>query len=255
MTITLMLIGMIGLSLLNVPIAIALGFVAMAAIAPDPGAGHAAEPGAGNVQRRFQLPAAGDSAVHPVGRHHERLVDLAAADRIRVVAGRIRARRPVDGVDRHLGVLRRDFRLRRRRRGRARHDPDPGDEEPRLFQGGRRGDHVLGGEPRHHHPAVDPDDPLRGDGADLDGQAVRRRHRSRPPGRGWRWPAPPITTQSNTISRSRSVSVSPTSGERARKRCGPSSCRSPFWAASSAASSPRPKAPAWRCSRRSSSAV
>ena len=33
MTITLMLIAMIGLSLLNVPIAIALGFVAMAAIA------------------------------------------------------------------------------------------------------------------------------------------------------------------------------------------------------------------------------
>ena len=33
MTITIMLIAMIGLSLLNVPIAIALGFVAMAAIA------------------------------------------------------------------------------------------------------------------------------------------------------------------------------------------------------------------------------
>ena len=48
-----------------------------------PGPDHAAEPGAGDVRRRLELPAAGDPAVHPGRRDHERVVDLAPADRLR----------------------------------------------------------------------------------------------------------------------------------------------------------------------------
>ena len=145
-----------------------------------PGAAYAAQSGAGDVRRRVELPAAGDPAVHPVRRDHERLVDLAAADRVCDRVGRLHPRRPVDGGDRHLGILRGNLRLGGRRRRRARHHSHSGDEEPRLFQGSRGRDHVVGGEPCHHHPALDPDGAVRGDGADLGGQAVRRRHHSRP---------------------------------------------------------------------------
>ncbi len=41
-----------------------------------------------------------------------------------------------------------------------------------------RGD-VVGGNARGHHPAVDSDDPLRGDGGNVGRAAVRRRHRAR----------------------------------------------------------------------------
>ena len=62
------------------------------------------------------------------GAHHERVLDLAPADRLRLRAGRLHPRRAVDGGDRHLDVLRRDFRLGGGRRRRARHAPDPGHE-------------------------------------------------------------------------------------------------------------------------------
>ena len=55
----------------------------------------------------------------------------------------------------------------------------PGDEGEGLSGAARRRGHVVGGDARGDHPAVDPDDPLRGDGGDLGRAAVRRRHRAR----------------------------------------------------------------------------
>ena len=60
-------------------------------------------------------------------------------------------------------------------------DHHPGHEEARLpgpVHG--RGD-LVHGHARDHHPAVDPDDPLRGHGRHVGGADVRRRHRARPP--------------------------------------------------------------------------
>ena len=139
----------------------------------------AAQPRRSSLQRRDQLPAARDPAVHPRRRDHERVGHLAAADRVRHVAVRLDPRRPGAGVDRRLAVLRRDLRLRGRRRRRARLDPDPGDEGQGLPGAARRRGDVVGGDARGDHPAVDPDDPLRGDGGDVGRAAVRRRHRAR----------------------------------------------------------------------------
>ena len=82
-----------------------------------------------------------------------------------IVAVRLDPRRPRARLDRRVAVLRRDFRLGGRRRRRARLDPDPGDEEQGLSEGARRRGDVVGGDAGGDHPAVDPDDPLRGDGA------------------------------------------------------------------------------------------
>ncbi len=144
-----------------------------------PGPRLPTQPAGGHLQRRHQLSADCDPAVHPRRRHHECVGNLAAPDRVRLRAAGIHTRRACHGVDRRLNVLRRDLRLGRGRRFRAGLDPDPGHEEQRLPEprGGRG--HVLRGNAGRDHPAVDPDDPLRGDGRNLGGAVVRRRHRAR----------------------------------------------------------------------------
>ena len=58
-------------------------------------------------------------------------------------------------------------------------DHDPRHEGEGLPRSARRGGDVVGRDARGDHPAVDPDDPLRGDGGDVGRAAVRRRHRAR----------------------------------------------------------------------------
>ena len=163
------------------------------------GLGDPAEPRRRHLQRRDQLPAARDPAVHPRRRDHERVGHLAPADRVRVGAVRLDPRRPRARVDRRVDVLRRDLGLGGRRRRRARLDPHSRHEGQGLSGAARRGGDVVGGDARRDHPAVDPDDPLRGDGGDLGRAAVRRRHRAghhrrlRPDGR-WRTGSRAATT-------------------------------------------------------------
>ena len=179
---------------------------------------------------------------------------LAAADRVRVRAGRMDPRRPRAGVDRRVDVLRRDLRIGGRRRRGARLDPDPGDEVEGLSGAVRGGGDVVGGHARGDHPAVDPDDPLRGDGGDLGRAALRRRHRAgrarrlRPDGDGLRARAPLQPAARRGVRAGRAWRA-----PRAR-RCGRSRCRSSSSAASSAAWSPPPRARRWRWWRRCSSA-
>ena len=219
----------------------------------DPRHRPARQHGARHARGRLELSAARDPAVRARRRDHERVFDLAPAHRLRFLARRLRARRPLDGDDRRLGVLRRDLGLRRRRRRRARDDPDPGDAPQRLLEGGRGRRHLLLGEPCHHYPAVDSDDPLRRDGSDLRGEALRRRHHPGAHRRRSRSPRPPTGRRCATTSPSRSASAFPTFGRPSRTPSGPSCCPSSSSAASSAASSPRRRARALPSWRRSSS--
>ena len=181
MTIMLGLFGaVLALVLINVPIAVSLGDRRARRDGRRPTASRSLPNlAARHLQRRDQLPAARDPAVHPRRRDHERVGHLAPADRVRVVAVRLDARRPRARVDRRVDVLRRDLGLGGRRRRRARLDPDPGDEGEGLSGAARRRGDVVGGDARGDHPAVDSDDPLRGDGRDLGRAALRRRHRAR----------------------------------------------------------------------------
>ena len=114
MTTMLLLFGcVLALVLVNVPIAVSLGIVAARRDGGEPRHRHPAEPRARHLQRRDQLPAAGDPAVHPRRRDHERVGHLAPADRVRVGAVRLDPRRPRARVDRRVDVLRRDLRARR----------------------------------------------------------------------------------------------------------------------------------------------
>ena len=69
-------------------------------------------------------------------------------------------------------------------------DPDPGMKAKGYPAPLAAAVDVVGRDARGDHPAVDPDDPVRGDGGDLGGPAVRRRHRAglhrraRPDGHG-----------------------------------------------------------------------
>ena len=255
MTIMLLLFGaVLALVLINVPIAVSLGIVALVAMVASHGLAHPAEPRARHLQRRDQLPAARDPAVHPRRRDHERVGHLAAADRVRVGAVRLDPRRPRARVDRRVDVLRRDLRLGGRRRRGAGLDPDPGDEGEGLSGAVRRRGDVVGGDARGHHPAVDPDDPLRGDGRDVGRAALRRRHRA---GRARRLRADGhgvlVRAPLQPAARGRVLVGARRRAPRAR-RCGRSCCRSSSSAASSAASSPRPRARRSRWSPRCSSA-
>ena len=93
---------------------------------------------------------------------------------------RLDPRRAGARVDRRVAVLRGDLRLRRRRRRGARVDHDPRHEGEGLPGPSRRFGDVVGRDAGGDHPAVDPDDPLRRDGGDLGGPAVRRGHRAGP---------------------------------------------------------------------------
>ncbi len=184
MTIALMLVGMLALALLNVPIAVALGIVATAAILIIQGPNSLPNMALVMFDGASSFPLLAIPLFILAGAIMNASSISRRLDRLHLRLLRLGARRPVDGDDRRLDVLCRDFRLGGGRRRRARHHPDPGDELARLLQG-IRGEHlILLGQPRHHHPAVDPDDPLRGDGADLGGEDVRRRHPSRHSRRG-----------------------------------------------------------------------
>ena len=201
-----------------------------------PRARDAAQPRGRHLQRRHELPAARDPALHPRRRDHERVRHLAAADRVRLLAVRLDPRRPRARVDRRVALLRRDLRLRGGRRRGAGLDPDPGHEGEGLSRPAGRGGDVVGGHAGGDHPAVDSDDPLRGDGGDLGRAAVRRRHRAghhrrgRPDGDGVR-----VRAALQPAARGRVLLAARAAAPRAR-RCGRSCCRSSSSAASSAAS-------------------
>ena len=86
-----------------------------------------------------------------------------------VRAGRLHPRRACARQHRAVDVLRRDFRLggRRRRRNRAGHHA--GDDQARIFARVHAppSRNFVCASSRDHHPAVDPDDPVRGDGGNV----------------------------------------------------------------------------------------
>ena len=82
------------------------------------------------------------------------------------------------GGDCFVNDLCRDFGQLRRRRGSAGLDFDSRNEGPRLSKGVGGGGDVISGLACHHHPAVDPDDPLCRAGRHVRGQIVRCRHHS-----------------------------------------------------------------------------
>ena len=94
---------------------------------------------------------------------------------------------------------------------------------------------VVGRDARGDHPAVDPDDPVRGDGGDLGGAAVRRGHRARHP-RRTRPDGHGVLLRAPLQPAARGALLVGARGEdRRARRCGPSCCRSSSSAASSAA--------------------
>ncbi len=70
--------AVLALVLINVPIAVSLGIVAVVAMVASHGIGILPNLAHRHLQRRHQFSAAGDSVVHPGRRHHERVGDLDA---------------------------------------------------------------------------------------------------------------------------------------------------------------------------------
>ena len=254
MTMMLLLFGcVLALVLINVPIAVSLGVVALVAMVASHGTGILPNLALVTYNGATNFPLLAiplfilAGAIMNASAISRRLIAFASA-----LFGLIRG-----GLahvsHRRVDVLRRDLRLGGGRRRRAGLDPDPGDEVEGLPGAVRRRGDVVGGDARGDHPAVDPDDPVRGDGRDLGRPAVRRRHRAghprraRPDGDGVLARAP-----LQPAARGRVLARRASSAPRAR-RCGRSCCRSSSSAASSAASSPRPRARRWRSSRRCSS--
>ena len=164
------------------------------------------------------------------------------------------ARRPGDGDRARLRRLRRDLRLVDRDRGDDDEGRLPVDARPRLLRRARGRHDLLGRHARHPDSAVDHHGHLRDHDRDQHRQAVRRRHPARAGRDGllclavqyitWRDPAagpgPSARPGASASARSRTCGPSPRSS-------------SSSWAASTAASSPRPKAPESAPSARSAS--
>ena len=96
-------------------------------------------------------------------------------------------------------------------------------------------------------PPSIPDDPLWRDWQCLDRPAVRRRHHSRHPRRLRHDGDFLLSRAASSAGRWRTVSGSAACGRHSRRRPGRCCSRSSFWAAFSAASSPPPKAPRSPC--------
>ena len=164
----------LGLVLLNVPIAVALGVVAIAAIWLVQGT--AALPNLPivvyNAATNFPLLAIPLFILAGAIMNARHLV---APDRVRDRAARVHPRRAGDGVDRRVAVLRRDLRSAVADVAALGSITISGDEEEGLPARARRLRDVLGSDAGGDHPAVDPDDPLRSDGRGLGRATVRRR--------------------------------------------------------------------------------
>src|SRR4030095_12718741 len=194
MTIMLLLFAaVLALVLINVPIAVSLGIVALVAMVASHGL--ASLPNlplvAYNGATNFPLLAiplfilAG--AIMNASGISQRLIAFASS-----LFGWIRGGVPVRWVSRRAGarvdrgvdVLRGDFGLGRGRRRCAGLHHDPRHEGEGLPRPAGRGRYFLRRYACGDHPAVDPDDPVRGDGRDLGRATLRRRHRSRDHRRG-----------------------------------------------------------------------
>ena len=134
----------------------------------------------GDVRRDQQVPAGGDSVLHPRRQPDGNRRHLDAPGRVRQVDRRRRAGRPRRHLRADLHDLRRGVGLERGDDLRHRRHPDPGADPARLPDQLRRGAAGDLGGARRDHPAVDPDDPLRRVGRSLDRRALHRRLRPGP---------------------------------------------------------------------------
>ena len=185
MAILLLFACVLALVLIDVPIAVALGIVALVAMVVTHGIDTLPNLPIVLYNGATSFPLIAIPLFILAGAIMNASGISQAPDRLRLGAARLRPRRPGDGLDRRLDVLRRDLGLGGGRCLGAGLDPDPGHEEQGLPGPAGRGHHVLGGHAGGDHPALDPDDPVRRDGRDLGGEDVRRRHRAGIPRRLW----------------------------------------------------------------------
>jgi len=163
MTALLMFLGLLSLILINVPIAVSLGVVAMVAMVFHSGMDSLLSAAITLFTGATSFPLLSiplfilAGAIMNSSSLSRRLIAFASA-----CFGFIKGGLAMVNIGTSLFFA--EISVRPWRRGLHGLDPDPGDEEEGLPEGVRGGGHVVVGHAGHHHPALHSDDPVRRDG-------------------------------------------------------------------------------------------